>query len=87
MDELDASASLWGAVNTIRFEGRDEEGEWRRLSDFDAAGWERPVAWRTQGFNTDADAISRSLQEDLGLTLRGARVFLLGAGGAARAIA
>jgi shikimate dehydrogenase len=87
VDVLDASASLWGAVNTIRFEGRDEEGEWRPLSDFDAAGRERPVAWRTQGFNTDADAISRSLQEDLGLSLRGARVFLLGAGGAARAIA
>jgi shikimate dehydrogenase len=40
-----------------------------------------------RGFNTDADAIVRSLQEDLGLTLRGARVLLLGAGGAGRTAA
>lgn len=40
-----------------------------------------------RGFNTDADAIVRSLQEDLGLQLRGARVLLLGAGGAGRTAA
>ncbi len=87
VDVLDESARTWGAVNTIRFEGQGAEGEWRRLSDFAAAGRDRPVAWRTQGFNTDADAISRSLREDLGVELRGARVFLLGAGGAGRSIA
>ena len=48
----------------------------------DAAG--KVVA---RGFNTDADAIVRSLQEDLGLQLRGARVLLLGAGGAGRTAA
>lgn len=48
----------------------------------DAAG--KVVA---RGFNTDADAIARSLQEDLGLELRGARVLLLGAGGAGRTAA
>lgn len=40
-----------------------------------------------RGFNTDADAIARSLQEDLGLELRGKRVLLLGAGGAGRTAA
>jgi shikimate dehydrogenase len=39
------------------------------------------------GFNTDADAITRSLKEDLQMELRGARVLLLGAGGAGRTAA
>jgi len=34
------------------------------------------------GFNTDGDAITQSLREDLKLELRGAKVLLLGAGGA-----
>jgi shikimate dehydrogenase len=42
---------------------------------------------RTRGFNTDADAITRSLREDLGVELRGAKVLLLGAGGAGRVAA
>lgn len=40
-----------------------------------------------RGFNTDADAITRSLREDLGVELRGAKVLLLGAGGAGRVAA
>jgi shikimate dehydrogenase len=40
-----------------------------------------------RGFNTDADAIVRSLREDLGVELRGAKVLLLGAGGAGRVAA
>ena len=48
----------------------------------DAAG-----KFLARGFNTDADAIVRSLQEDLSLKLRGARVLLLGAGGAGRTAA
>jgi shikimate dehydrogenase len=39
------------------------------------------------GFNTDVDGISRSLREDLGLELRGAKVLLLGVGGAGKSIA
>jgi shikimate dehydrogenase len=39
------------------------------------------------GHNTDADGISRSLREDLGVEVRGASVLLLGAGGAGRAVA
>lgn len=41
----------------------------------------------TRGFNTDADAITQSLREDLKLELRGAKVLLLGAGGAGRTAA
>ena len=42
---------------------------------------------RIVGFNTDAEAISLSLREDLGIKLRGAKVLLLGAGGAGRTAA
>ncbi len=64
MDELDASAKKWGAVNTVKFEND-----------------------RAIGFNTDADAIVTALREDLNLELRGAKVLLLGAGGAGRTAA
>jgi shikimate dehydrogenase len=84
VDALDASASAWGAVNTIRFEARSAEGQWRPLGAFPG---DIPGEVRSQGFNTDAEAISRSLREDLGLELRGARVLLLGAGGAGRTAA
>jgi shikimate dehydrogenase len=83
VDALDDSAKLWGAVNTIRFEGRAGQGPWQPLRGFSEA----PEAIRTQGFNTDADAITRSLTEDLGLELTSARVLLLGAGGAGRTAA
>ncbi|HEV2319856.1 MAG TPA: shikimate dehydrogenase [Verrucomicrobiae bacterium] len=42
---------------------------------------------RAAGFNTDADAIAMALREDLGMKLRGAKVLLLGAGGAGRTAA
>jgi len=64
VDELDASAKKWGAVNTILFNGRG-----------------------TVGFNTDADAVVTSLCEDLKMEVRGAKVLLLGAGGAGRTAA
>jgi len=40
-----------------------------------------------RGFNTDADAITQSVREDLKVELRGAKVLLLGAGGAGRTAA
>jgi shikimate dehydrogenase len=40
-----------------------------------------------RGFNTDADGLSKSVREDLQLDPNGARVLLLGAGGAGRAAA
>ena len=84
VEMLDASARSWGAVNTIRFEGRDRSGSWQPLTAF---GETPPEKVRMHGFNTDADAIIRSLREDLGLELNGARVLLLGAGGAGRVAA
>jgi shikimate dehydrogenase len=83
VDVLDESAKTWGAVNTIRFEGREEHGAWRPLREFA----EVPAETRAHGFNTDADAIIRSLREDLGLELSGAKILLLGAGGAGRTAA
>jgi shikimate dehydrogenase len=83
VDELDDSGRTWGAVNTIRFEGRTTDGTWLPLGHCR----EIPAEVRSQGFNTDADAITRSLREDLKLDLKGARVLLLGAGGAGRTAA
>ena len=80
VDEKDKSAASWGAVNTIRFEGKDPSGEWRPLREFP----DSPREVRSHGFNTDADAITRALREDLGVEPAGKRVLLLGAGGAGR---
>ncbi len=83
VDVLHESARRWGAVNTIRLEARDAAGEWKPLREFTDV----PDDIRTHGFNTDADAIALSIREDLQIELRGARVLLLGAGGAGRAAA
>lgn len=84
VDCLDTSAQMWGAVNTIRFEARDEAGQWQPLRAFATppAG-----AVRAHGFNTDADALTRALREDLEIEPAGATVLLLGAGGAGRTAA
>lgn len=84
VDALDESAKTWGAVNTIRFEGRAAGGDWRPLREFEK---DPPREFRAHGFNTDADGISRSLREDLGLALPGAKVFLIGTGGAGQVAA
>ena len=83
VDVLEESARIWGSVNTIRFEGKDAAGEWKPLAEVEGS----PHEVRSHGFNTDADAITRSLKEDLGLELRGKRALLLGAGGAGRTAA
>src|SRR5262249_42510368 len=84
VDELDASARAWGAVNTVRFEARDSKGDWRPIGEFSGPV---PEPIRSHGFNTDAEAIVRALREELSFEPRGARVLLLGAGGAGRAAA
>jgi len=84
VDALDESARHWGAVNTIRFEGRDKSGTWLPLHHFTEVP---PEKFRSQGFNTDADAITRSVRESLNVELNGARVLVLGAGGAGRTAA
>jgi len=83
VDELDRSAKEWGAVNTVRFEGETANGIWKPAWEFAEA----PAKVRSVGFNTDADAIIRSLEEDLGFTPKGKRVLILGAGGAGRVAA
>ncbi len=83
VDALDQSAREWGAVNTIRFEAKDSQGNWQP-----AHAWaDPPSELRSQGFNTDADAIVRAICQDLGVNPVGARVLLLGAGGAGRTAA
>ena len=63
LDELDESASLVGAVNTVK----NDRG-------------------KLIGFNTDGDGALRALEVKIG-HIKGKEVVLLGAGGAARAIA
>lgn len=84
VDTLDESAQQWHAVNTIRFEGCAKSGFWRPLREFPDA---LPEQTRAHGFNTDADAIVRAVREALGLELKGARVLLLGVGGAGQVAA
>jgi len=84
VDALDPSAQQWGAVNTIRFEGQDGAGQWRPLAEFEA---EDANEIRSQGFNTDAEAVVQALRADLQLAVAGLRVLLLGAGGAGRVAA
>jgi shikimate dehydrogenase len=84
VDALDESARAWGAVNTIRFEAQDKGGVWLPLAELPDAA---PEQIRTHGFNTDADAVTRSIREDLGVEIARAKVLLLGAGGAGRTAA
>ncbi|MBI4661290.1 MAG: shikimate dehydrogenase [Verrucomicrobia bacterium] len=84
MDELDESAREWGAVNTIRFEARKADGDWVPLAQLPP---QEAAEIRRRGFNTDADALVRALQEDLACNFRGATVLVLGAGGAGRVAA
>ena len=83
VDKVDESAKMWGAVNTVRFEGQNEQGQWKPLGQFS----EVPEQVRSHGFNTDAEAIAQALEEDLDVQLAGARILLLGAGGAGRTAA
>lgn len=84
VDALDESAKAWGAVNTIRFEAKGEQGQWQPLIHFPEAPRDEI---RSHGFNTDADAITRALREDLSLEVKGKRILLLGTGGAGRVAA
>ncbi len=79
VDFLDESARQWGAVNTIRFEAHDRRGRLVPLAQL-PVGEVHDV--QARGFNTDADAVTRALEEDLGFKPAGASILLLGAGGA-----
>ena len=70
VDVLDESAKRWGAVNTMRLRRA------RRLRGIGvrcASSRKLPREIRSHGFNTDADAITRALREDLGLELTARR--------------
>jgi Shikimate 5'-dehydrogenase C-terminal domain len=64
VDRLDPSSSKWGAINTIGFEGRLADGSWKPLGLPEAAD---TSVVRGAGYNTDADALVRSLRRDLSL--------------------
>lgn len=81
VDELDASAREWGAVNTILFESQCPSDDWKPLRLCDPS---RISATRTRGFNTDAYGIARAVEEDLRFRIRGSTILILGAGGAGR---
>src|ERR1041385_4514046 len=81
VDVIDEAAKPWGAINTIRFEGRDGS-TWRPLAQLPP---DVETEIRSVGFNTDADAIIRSLKEDLQLSAVGKKILIVGAGGAGRA--
>ncbi|HEY6228919.1 MAG TPA: shikimate dehydrogenase [Verrucomicrobiae bacterium] len=83
VDVIDEAAKPWGAINTIRFEGRDGS-TWRPLAELPP---DVETEIRSVGFNTDADAIIRSLKEDLQLSVVGKKILIVGAGGAGRAAA
>lgn len=84
VDELDGSAKIFGAVNTVRFEGRTAKSSWRPLLEFEKNS---PVEIRSVGFNTDAEGLVSSLREDLNFDFCGKKILLFGAGGAARTAA
>lgn len=63
LDDIDESARMIGAVNTV--------------VNRDGA---------MVGYNTDGIGYARSLKEETGIQLQGARILLLGAGGAARGV-
>src|SRR5205814_10394676 len=84
VDLLVSAASQCVAVNTVRFEVRTATTEWRSIASL---GESVPDDIRSHGFNTDADAIIRSLQEALSLNVAGKKILLLGAGGAGRVAA
>ena len=81
VDVLDESAREWGAVNTILFEGQLIQATGAPFMNL-----KPPRNVRSHGFNTDADGITQSLREDLGMEVRGESI-LLGAGGAGRVAA
>ncbi|MDW7980080.1 MAG: shikimate dehydrogenase [Verrucomicrobiales bacterium] len=84
VDELDESARCWGAVNTIRFEAKDANGDWVPVHQAHAA---TASELRARGFNTDADAFIRAVREELQTEFTGARVLVVGVGGAGQVAA
>lgn len=85
VDAIDERAKRFGAVNTIRFEGRTKAGEWLPLAQFKET---EANEVRSHGFNTDAEGFVLSLGEEFPeLAFAGASMVLIGTGGAGRTVA
>lgn len=82
LDDVDPNAKRIGAVNTIKL---CSHASVTRQEKKETA--HRAVATTSRGFNTDGKGFARAIREDFVVDLRDLRVLLLGAGGAARAIA
>jgi shikimate dehydrogenase len=74
IDRMDDDAKQIGAVNVIKI-------------DPPSRGYGVADNGKTQGFNTDGRGFARAIREEFSVDLRDLRVMILGAGGAARAIA
>ncbi|HME87592.1 MAG TPA: shikimate dehydrogenase [Chthoniobacterales bacterium] len=74
VDELDENARRVGAVNAIKI-------------DRPSSGSGVASSGKLRGFNTDGRGFSRAIREEFSVDLRDLRIMILGAGGAARAIA
>ena len=85
VDVIDEQAKYFGAVNTIRFEGRAKSGEWLPLAQL---AEDEASEFRSHGFNTDSEGFTMSLREEFPkLNLKGASAVLIGTGGAGRTVA
>ncbi len=85
VDEIDPHAKILGAINTIRFEGWQEEAaQWLPIYQCEQTALPRI---RTVGFNTDAQAITDALQTAFDFHVQGQKVVLFGTGGAGRVAA
>ncbi len=93
LNEITGDATLTGAVNAVAVSPPHLTGEGRMppppLRGRVGEGGTGPLLSSTRlvGLNTDTVGFRRSLAEEAGVDLRGQKVVLLGAGGAARAIA
>jgi shikimate dehydrogenase len=86
--QADELALAIGAVNTISFDNEDREGEEdgkRKAIEVEDIG-DRDKVSQARGHNTDGWGALLALQ-DAGVSVNGSRVLLIGAGGAAKAIA
>jgi shikimate dehydrogenase len=85
LDELEGDARLTGAVNTVTVVRSAAPGA--RPHPLPLLEGEGVPGSRLVGTNTDTIGFRRALNEEAGMSLQGEHVVLLGAGGAARAIA
>jgi len=74
LDDVDENAKRVGAVNAIKVDPPKD-------------GFAGANSGKLRGFNTDGRGFSRAIREEFVVDLRDLRVMILGAGGAARAIA